>query len=127
MSRWLTISSFSLAGWALAGVIRAILVADRLAAGSGAAGTSAVASTWAEAMIWLAPAAVLGVVMVLAISRPGSGADPYLARNVRLGVLVALFALLLAWSLVLFAAYVGSLAPRSAPQSAAAALDTMSR
>lgn len=102
----MTVTSFGLGAWALLGVVRAIALADRVA-GGGAVPPGAV---WAGAMLWLGPALLAGLVLVLAVSRPGADLDPYLARNVRLGVLVALFALLLAWSLVLFAAHVSRLA-----------------
>ncbi|MDX1644607.1 MAG: hypothetical protein R3244_09650 [Thermoanaerobaculia bacterium] len=107
MSRWSTIASFTLAGWALAGVLRAIGLADGIAAGS----TSDLGAVWLEMMIWLGPALALASILVVAVSRPGTEVDPYLVRTVRLGAMVALFALVLAWSLVLFAAYLGSLVP----------------
>lgn len=116
MSRWLTISSFTLAAWALAGVLRAIDLAGDFATDLGGRAASALAPVWVEAMIWLAPAGLVAMLMVLAVSRPGAEVDPYLVRNVRLGAMVALFALVLAWSLVLFAAYLGSLAPAPAPR-----------
>ena len=52
----------------------------------------------------------VGLVAVVMVSRPASGVDEYLARNVRMGVTVAIFAVLLSWLLVIYAAYLQLLA-----------------
>lgn len=93
--------SFGLGVWALAAVVRGIGVAESLATGS----ARDPASVWVEAAIWLAPALVAGLAAVITVSRPSSELDTYLARNVRMGVMVALFAVVLAWTLVIYAAY----------------------
>ena len=90
-------------------VFRAIRLAEIVAAGGGR-----VPSLWGEAAVWLAPVLLGGVVAVISVSLPSRETDPFLARNVRLGVMVAIFAVLLSWALVLFAGYLGTLSPPGA-------------
>lgn len=107
MSRRLTLLSFGLGAWALTSVLRAMGLAEDLAAG----GDRVPGSIWLEVLVWLVPALIGGFAAILMVSMPSSNVDPYLARNVRMGVMVALFAVLLSWMLVLFAGYLATLGP----------------
>ncbi len=100
--RWL---SFGLGLWSLAAVVRALNLAGRLAEGGG----SDPARVWTEALVWALPAIVAGLAAAAAVSLPSSDMDEYLARNVRMGVMVAVFAVGLAWALVIYAAYLQGL------------------
>ena len=81
-----------------------VSLAEDLATGGGR-----LPAIWLEVMIWLVPVLVGGFLAVVAVSLPSREIDSYLARNVRLGVMVAVFAVLLSWALVLFAGYLGTL------------------
>lgn len=105
MSRGLTLLSFGLGAWALVSVVRAMRLADEISAGG-----AAVVSLWVEGVVWVLPVLVAGLVAVAMVSLPSSQVDKYLARNVRMGVMVAIFAVLLAWMLVLYAGYLVTLA-----------------
>ena len=109
VSRRLSILSFALGAWALVSVLRAMSLADDLASPGG----PTPGSLWLEVMIWLVPILVAGFAAVLMVTLPSGGVDVYLARNVRLAVMVAVFAVLLSWALVLMAGYVGELRVRS--------------
>ena len=92
---------------ALASVIRAVSVAERLAEGSGRGASS----VWLEAMVWFGLVLVLGGIAV-ARSRGSEEAVDRLAPGVmRIGLFLALFAVLLTWALVVFAAYLVALTP----------------
>lgn len=92
---------------ALASVIRAVSVAERLASGSG----RGAGSVWLEAIGWFGLVLVIGGLAV-ALSRRSEDTDDRLSPGVvRIGVFLALFAVLLTWALVVFAAYLVALAP----------------
>ncbi len=99
MGRGLRWTSLGLGLWSFAAVVRALDLAGDLAEGGG----SGSAGAWTESLIWVLPAVVAGLAAVAAVSLPSSDVDEYLARNVRMGVMVALFAVVLAWVLVIFA------------------------
>ena len=101
----MSILSFALGAGAVASVLRAMSLAADLASGTG----PAPASLWLEVMIWLVPILVAGLAAVLMVTLPAGGVDVYLARSIRMGVMVAIFAVLLSWALVLLAGYLGQL------------------
>lgn len=105
MGRRLTVLSLVFGGWSVLSAWRAMSLADDLSVHDG----GLPGSIWLEVLIWVAPVVIGGMVAVLMASLPSSDVDKYMARNVRLGVMVAIFAVSLSWSLVLFAAYVGAL------------------
>lgn len=106
MSRAPAVLSFAMGAWALASVIRAIGLADGIAAAG-----APEASLGRELALWILPVLAAAAAAVVAVSLPSAEVDPYIARNVRMGAMVATFAVLLAWSLVLVASYVGTLVP----------------
>ncbi len=105
MSRGLRWLSLGLGVWSLAAVVRALGLAQALADGNG----RTPGSLFAEAAVWAGPALIAGLVAVTSVSRPSSDIDEFLARNVRMGVMVALFAVALSWVLVLYAGYLQTL------------------